>query len=118
MKNKKALIAIISLLVLVAAAAACWLAFGPKTVEGSKTITVEVTHKDGTVNVFDISTDAEYLRGAMEQENLIGGSSLRLGDLTPCQFLFNIPFFKNHFIFPFFNDFLCFIQGFLSFWSK
>lgn len=79
MKNKKALIAIVSLLVLVAAAAACWLAFGPKTVEGSKTITVEVTHKDGTVNAFDISTDAEYLRGAMEQEKLIGGSESEYG---------------------------------------
>ena len=79
MKNKKALIAVLVLVVLVATAAICWVAFGPKAVEGSKTITVEVTHKDKTVNSFEIHTDAEYLGEAMTQENLIDGTQGEFG---------------------------------------
>lgn len=73
MKNKKTIIAIIALVVLVAAAAVCWFAFGPKAQQGSKTVTVEVTHLDGTVNTFTIHTDEEFLRGAMEQEGILEG---------------------------------------------
>ena len=73
MKNKKALIAVLVLVVLVVAAAICWVAFGPKTVDGSKTITVEVTHNDGTVNTFELHTDAEYLGEAMKEEELLEG---------------------------------------------
>lgn len=73
MKNKKTLIAVIVLVALVAVAAVCWFAFGPKAQEGSKTITVEVKHLDGSVNTFTIKTDAEYLRGAMEEEGILQG---------------------------------------------
>lgn len=79
MKNKKTLIAVIVLVVLVAAAAVCWFAFGPKATEGGKTIVVDVTHKDGQTNTFEISTDEEYLRGALEQENLIEGTESEWG---------------------------------------
>ena len=71
MKNKKTVMAVVALVALVAIAAVCWFAFGPKGVEGSKTIVVDVTHKDGTTNTYEIHTDAEFLRGAMEQEGLI-----------------------------------------------
>jgi len=73
MKNKKTIIAVAILLILVAVAAACWLAFSPKAVQGGKSITVDITHGDGTTKTFDISTDAEFLRGALEQENLVAG---------------------------------------------
>ena len=79
MKNKKALIAILVLVVLVAAAAICWFAFSPKAVGGVKTITVDVTHKDGQTNTYEIKTAEEYLRGAMEQEGLIGGNESEYG---------------------------------------
>lgn len=79
MKNRKPLIAVLLLVILVAVATVCWLAFGPETVEGSKTITVDVTHLDGQTNTFTIHTDAEYLREAMEQEGLIAGTESQYG---------------------------------------
>ena len=79
MKNKKSIIAIVVLVLFVAVAAACWFAFAPDSVEGSKTITVDVTHKDGTTNTFEIHTDAEFLRGALEQENLVAGEESEFG---------------------------------------
>lgn len=79
MKNKKTLIAVVALLILIAVAVGCWLAFSPDTVAGGKHITVDVTHKDGTTNTFEIDTDAEYLRGAMEQEGLVSGMESEYG---------------------------------------
>ena len=79
MKNKKAIIAVLVLVVFVAVAAVCWFAFGPKAIAGSKTITVDVTHKDGATNSYEIHTDAEFLREAMEQENLVFGNDSEYG---------------------------------------
>lgn len=79
MKNKKTLAAVLVLVVLVAVAVVCWAAFGPKSVEGSKTITVDVTHSDGTLNTFEIHTDEEFLRGALEQEGLVEGTESEYG---------------------------------------
>ena len=73
MKNKKSFVAIAVLLVLVAVAAVCWFAFSPETVEGGKSITVDITHGDGSTKTFQIHTDAEFLRGALEQEDLVDG---------------------------------------------
>ena len=79
MVNKKTIAAVIALIVLVAVAVFCWLAFSPDAVAGGKTITVDVTHKDGTTNTYEITTDAEFLRGAMEQEGLIAGTDGEYG---------------------------------------
>lgn len=38
-----------------------------------KTITLEVVHKDGSTKSFEIASDAETLRAALEQEKLIAG---------------------------------------------
>lgn len=73
MKNKKTVLAILILVVLVAAAMVCWFTFGPKAIVGSKTVTVDVTHKDGQTNTFTISTDAEYLGEAMQEQGLLEG---------------------------------------------
>ena len=79
MKNKKSIIAIVVLVALVAVAAVCWFAFSPDTVAGGKAITVDVTHKDGTTNTFEIKTDAEFLRGAMEQQGILAGEAGQYG---------------------------------------
>lgn len=79
MKNKKTIVAVIVLVALLAVAAICWFAFAPQSVAGAKTITVDVTHKNGTVNTFEISTDAEFLRGAMEEKGIIGGTESEYG---------------------------------------
>ena len=73
MKNKKTMLAVLILVVLVAVAAICWVAFGPKAIEGGKTIEVDVTHKDGQTNTFVIQTDAEYLGQAMQEQGLLEG---------------------------------------------
>lgn len=66
-----------------AAAAFCALAFGlwrvwqsslPETAEGEKTVTVEVTHGDGSTAEFTYQTDLEYLGELLAQEGLISGT--------------------------------------------
>ena len=79
MNNKKTILAVVALVLFVAVATACWLAFKPETVAGSKNITVDIVHGDGTVKTVEIKTDAEFLRGAMEQENLISGNESEYG---------------------------------------
>ena len=79
MKNKKNIIILVVLAILVCTAAACWFLFRPEAAEGSKTVTVTVTHKNGDTNEFVIHTDAEYLRGAMEEKDLVAGEESQYG---------------------------------------
>ena len=79
MKNKKTIIAVVALALLIATAAVCWFLFAPNAVTGNKTITVDITHKDGTTNTFEIATDAEYLREALEQMSLVSGTDGEFG---------------------------------------
>lgn len=68
---------LLGLLILVAAAVVMLLLykqFSPKPVEGSKKITAEVIQEDGSSKSFEIETDEEYLRGALEQIDLISGT--------------------------------------------
>ncbi len=53
--------------------------FKPQTVEGSKKIVAEVILADGTSKSYDIQTDAEYLRQALEQIDLISGTESDTG---------------------------------------
>lgn len=79
MSKKKKIIAVIALLVLIAAAAAAWLLLRPTGAAGGKEISVQVIHADGSEKSFSIQTDAEYLRGALEQEGLVSGSESEYG---------------------------------------
>ena len=66
--NKKTLIIAVSvLLALVLAFAAVWFIWGEKAILGTKEITIEVISKDGGSKLYEIKTDAEYLRGAMDE---------------------------------------------------
>lgn len=65
--NKKALIGVIALVVLVALLAVMYFVFGAKTVTGSKEITIEVVNKAQEATMYELRTDAEYLRQAMEE---------------------------------------------------
>ncbi len=56
-----ALIAVVAILIGVYAA------FGAKPVEGSKNITIEVVNKAEESTVYELSTDAEFLRQAMDE---------------------------------------------------
>ncbi|MBQ9767925.1 MAG: DUF4430 domain-containing protein [Lachnospiraceae bacterium] len=65
-KTKKILGAV-GALVLVAVLAVVFLLFREKPVEGSKAITIEVVNSAAESEVYDLKTDAEYLRQAMEE---------------------------------------------------
>ncbi len=80
--NKKTIIAVAVLLVLVIGAIVAWYVLrpaAPPAPEGQITVTVEVTHGDKSVKEFTIVTTAENLRGALEQENLIQGDEGQYG---------------------------------------
>ena len=70
MSKKSLILALIALIVVVGAFIGIWAATRPETQVGDKTITVTVVHKDAAEKDFEISTDAEMLRGALEQSTL------------------------------------------------
>ena len=72
MKNKNTVIAVIVLIVLLAVAASCWYLFRPQTVVGTKEIVIEVTHKDGSVNTYELKTGQEYLYEALAEASVVG----------------------------------------------
>lgn len=65
--NKKIILAVAILAVVVVAMAAIFLLFRPKTAEGSKSITIEVVNSARESKLYEVKTDAEYLRQAMEE---------------------------------------------------
>lgn len=67
MKKRTLIITVAVVLVLAAALTAAWILWREKPEEGSKEITIEVIDKTGNSTVYELSTDAEYLRGAMEE---------------------------------------------------
>ncbi len=82
-KNKKGIIiGIIVLALLIAAFAVVYFLALKPTVIGEKNITVEIVHSDKTVKTFDIKTDAEFLRKALEEKNLVQGTESSMGLLV------------------------------------
>lgn len=80
MASKKAkIISGVILALLVVAAVLALIFLRPDANPGSKAIVFQVTHSDGNVVNFDIRTDSENLRGALEQENLITGNESAYG---------------------------------------
>lgn len=65
--GKKIGIGIAILVILIAAVLIIYFVAKPKTSEGAKAITIEVVDDTGTSTDYDIHTDAEYLRQAMEE---------------------------------------------------
>ncbi len=79
MKNRKTLWIVLIVVLVIAAMVAAWFIFGPHGAAGKKTVTVEVTHQDGTTNTFEIKTDEEFLRPALEDEKLVSGTESEYG---------------------------------------
>ena len=73
MKNKKLIVAVVTLVAVIGVLLGVWMATRPETAQGAKAYTVTVVHKDGTVNEFSYNTDAEYLDDALLAEGLIAG---------------------------------------------
>ena len=66
MKGKK-IAGIVILALLIAAMALTFITFREKSVDGEKSITIEVVMQDETSTVYEVDTDAEYLIGAMQE---------------------------------------------------
>lgn len=65
--EKKLIIGVTALALLTAIFAVVFILFKPKAVEGSKSITIEVLDDHANSTVYQVHTDAEYLRQAMEE---------------------------------------------------
>lgn len=65
--DKKVIIGIVALAAAVVLLAVVFFAFREKPVEGGKTITIEVVDNEQKSVTYDVKTDAEYLRQAMEE---------------------------------------------------
>lgn len=79
-KKRNVLIgAIVLLVVLIAAAGIIYATTRPQTDTGDKTITFEVIDAEGTSESFTINTNAEYLRGALEEQDLVSGTESEYG---------------------------------------
>ena len=66
-KMKKKLLGIVLVVVLVLGLGFVYSQFSEKTVEGSKAITIEVVDNAEKSTVYELNTDAEYLREAMDE---------------------------------------------------
>lgn len=72
--NKKKLLIVIALAVLVAVLVGVYFATRPQVTEGQKTFTLVITHKDGTTKEQTFSTDAEFLGAFLEDKGIITGA--------------------------------------------
>ena len=71
MKNKKILIAVIALIAVAALMVGVYFATREKPIEGEKTITVTVVHKDGREKNFTCKTTEEKLGPVLVAENIV-----------------------------------------------
>ena len=79
-KNKKVLIIAAAVLLVIAAVLLIVdRNRQPQTAQGTKTISVAVIMDGETTRELTIHTDAEFLRGALEQEKLIEGTESQYG---------------------------------------
>lgn len=73
MKNKKLILGLVALVAVAAILLGVYVATRPETVEGAKTITVTVVHKDGSEKEFICHTDEEYLGAVLVSEGIVVG---------------------------------------------
>ena len=67
-KSKKGLIiGIVALVAVIAVLAVVFFVFVEKPTKGAKAITIEVVDDQGTKTTYNLNTDAEYLKQAMEE---------------------------------------------------
>ena len=67
MNNKKKLLGLGALIIIIAAFAIIYGKFSEKPVEGSKAITIEVINSKEESTTYELNTDAEFLEQAMNE---------------------------------------------------
>lgn len=78
-QNKKLIVAVAALAALVLLFGGIFMLTRPKTTVGAKALTVQVVFADGSDKVHELQTDAEFLRGALEEAQLVTGSESEYG---------------------------------------
>lgn len=73
MKNKKMILAVAALAVVIAVMVGVFVATRPETSAGAKEITVTVIHKDGSEKLFTYEIEEEYLGPVLLEEGLVLG---------------------------------------------
>lgn len=70
---------LLSLVMLVGIFAGCSVSDETGKTGAAKTVTVQVVHGDGSTKDFEITTEGETLRAALEQESLVEGDESQYG---------------------------------------
>lgn len=65
--TKKKIIGAVILAALIAVFALCYAKFSAKPTEGAKAVVIEVVNSNGDSTKYDVHTDAEYLKDAMDE---------------------------------------------------
>lgn len=73
MKNKKIFLAVIALVAVIGLMAALYLTTRPKAEAGSKQVTIQIVHKDGTEKKLEFGTDHDYLAELLLEKELVTG---------------------------------------------
>lgn len=73
--TRKTILALAVLVVLVAALFGVYRFTRGTAVQGEKTITVDVIHRDGSLKTFEYHTDREYLGETLTDEKLVSGDT-------------------------------------------
>ena len=79
MKNKKIVIAVVALVVVVGLMLGAYFATRTQVQQGTKEITVTVVHRDGTEKVLTFRTDAEHLGDALVEKELLTPDAAETG---------------------------------------
>lgn len=64
---KKKILGVIAIIVVIAALLGVYFAFREQPAQGLKTVSVEVVLSDGESEIYETSTDAEYLRQVLDE---------------------------------------------------
>lgn len=79
-KQTKKLLALVgAALVLAAVLLGVWLLNAPQGTAGAKALGLTVAYADGSTDEFHFSTDAEFLRAALEEQQLVEGDESEYG---------------------------------------
>ena len=73
MKNKKILLAVLALALVIGIMAGVYMGTRPEAVEGAKSVTILIVHKDGSEKKLDYQTDLEYLADLLLEKELVTG---------------------------------------------
>ena len=73
MKNKKIILAVMALAAVIALMAGLYVTTRPEAQEGSKQVSVQIVHKDGTEKNLEFGTDHAYLADLLLEKELVTG---------------------------------------------